>query len=109
MPNRIYLFNITTRQLLFWDEVSSQKLTWHDVEKLVPAKWSEDHEIVCNIATNGDERNLYMLNGKDTGLIGFYNPSNLLCSFELGLNTRKRWHVNDFHMLPDPTGPHRVA
>lgn len=98
--SRIFLFDITREQLLFWDQEVPIAPTWDSVKDMVPTSWHPTDMIVCHVAKE-PELPIYMLCGNDV-VRGFYNRDNLLTGFEIGTGFKKRWHVNDFTMLPDP-------
>lgn len=99
MP-RVYLFNITRRELQFWDETNPPHHTWDTVAKFVP-KWTNDDTIACNIYVGPSSNELYLLSGhRDEKLHGNYNSGGDLTSMDFSLHGhRNSLHVQDFIML----------
>jgi len=98
--SRIFLIDITREQLLFWDQEVSTAPTWESVKDMVPLSWRRTDLIVCYVDKK-PEIPVYMLCG-DEVVRGFYTSNHMLYEFEIGTEFRKRWHLNDFTMLPDP-------
>jgi hypothetical protein len=99
---RIFLFNITRRELLFWDEPVANRPAWADVVETVPSSWNESQTVVCNVDVDLKQQLYILFGNKDQELKGNYNSQNMLCSFDIGSYIKKHWHVNDFTMLPAP-------
>jgi hypothetical protein len=100
MP-RVYLFNITRKELQFWDETDPLHHTWDTVAKFVP-KWTSDESIACNIHVSSSSNEFYRISGhRDEKLSGNYNDGGDLISIDFSLHRHhNKLHVLDFTMLP---------
>lgn len=100
MP-RVFLFNITRRELQFWDEPNPPRYTWETASRYVP-KWTRDETIACNVYNSPSSSDLYLISGhRDETLRGNYNDSGDLTSLEFSLHYhRNKLHVLDFTILP---------
>lgn len=96
---RLFLFNLSRKELQFWDESSVCRPAWNAVRDSVPSSWNINHVIVCAVADLKDH--LYNIAGPhDSELRGQYNRDGLMTGFDVSIPSRRFWHVNDFIMLP---------